>query len=417
MGNGGHCAEFRMHGKSRRPKKHQRFYPLIGCSYKRVAVEIVPVQVSAGGKERYDHPDWTMIASPKVAISFTALMVAVVFAGSKLAPAAQPFYQNKTLTFMVATSAGGPSDIECRLYARHLTKHLAGRPTLVVQNRAGAGGMLAMNWLYERGPRDGTAALFQAAVAMYQEWYVGNPQTAGLRANMAEIIPVIFIPIVSVGTVRKVIPPGIQIEKPEDILKAREWVAGGFRANHTKDLKFRALLDLVGAHYKYATGYPGSADLLAAFMRGEIDYVDGSTAFFLSRVKPVAVDTGQAVPIWYDSPVQLDQLAPAYNSREFVKKLTGKEPSGPLWQIFQISRPYRMILFPPEVPQAAVQALRSAFQALSRDPEFLAEYENIVGIKPTFITEEPDLLDVLAGLKAAAGGIKEFRLRYIEEGR
>ncbi len=359
-----------------------------------------------------------MTFSLRTAIFFTSLMLALVLAaGFKPAAAAQPYYQNKTLTFVVGTSAGGPSDIECRLYTRYLNRYLGGSPTLVVQNRAGAGGVLAMNRLYERGPRDGTVALFQAAGAMYQEWYVGSPQAVGLRANMTEVVPVIFIPIVSVGAVRTVLPPGIRIEKPEDILKAREWVAGGFRANHTKDLKFRALLDLVGAQYKYATGYPGSADLLAAFMREEIDYVDGSTAFFLSRVKPVAVDTGQAVPIWYDSPIQLDQLAPAYNSREFVKKLTGKEPSGPLWQIFQVSRPYRMILFPPQVPAAAVQALRSAFQALSRDSEFLAEYENIVGIKPTFITEEPDLQDVLAGLKAASGEIKEFRLRYIEEVR
>ena len=359
-----------------------------------------------------------MILSPKVAISFTALMLAGVFAaGFHSDAAAQPFYQNKTLTFVVGTSAGGPADIECRLYARHLSKYLQGNPTLVVQNRGGAGGILAMNQLYERGSRDGTAVVFQMAGAMYQEWYAGDPQAVGLRANMAEIIPVVFIPIVSVGTVRKIISPGIRIEKPEDILKAREWVAGGFRANHTKDLKFRALLDLVGANYKYATGYPGSADLLAAFMRGEIDYVDGSTPFFLSRVKPVAVDTGQAVPIWYDSPVQLDQLAPAYNSREFVEKLTGEEPSGPLWQIFLLSRPYRMILFPPQVPPAAVQALRSAFQALSRDSEFLTEYETIAGIKPTFITAESDLQDLLAGLKAAAGEIKEFRRQYIEKGR
>ena len=212
-----------------------------------------------------------MTFSLRTAIFFTSLMLALALAaGFKPAAAAQPYYQNKTLTFVVGTSAGGPSDIECRLYTRYLNRYLGGSSTLVVQNRAGAGGVLAMNRLYERGPRDGTVALFQAAGAMYQEWYVGSPQAVGLRANMTEVVPVIFIPIVSVGAVRTVLPPGIRIEKPEDILKAREWVAGGFRANHTKDLKFRALLDLVGAQYKYATGYPGSADLLAAFMpRGD----------------------------------------------------------------------------------------------------------------------------------------------------
>ncbi len=359
-----------------------------------------------------------MISPAGIVMRFAALMtMAILGPGFSHGLAAQPFYQGKTLTFIVGMSAGGPTDIECRLYARYLSKYLAGNPTLIVRNRAGAGGVLAMNWLYERAGRDGTAAGFQTPVAMYQEWYVGDPKSVGLQANMAEMVPVVFVPVVSVGTVRRVLAPGIEIEKPEDILKAKGWVAGGFRPNHTKDLKFRTLLDLVGADYRYATGYPGSADLLAAFMRKEIDYVDGSTPFFLSRVKPVAVDKGQAVPIWYDSPVPLAQLSPAYNSDEFVKKLTGKEPSGPLWQIFQISRPYRMILFPPDVPEAAVKALRSAFEALGRDSKFLAEYKKIVGIEPTFLTEEQDLQDVLARLKAATREIKEFRLRYIEKVR
>lgn len=357
-----------------------------------------------------------MISLQKVSTYFGALIVAGTFAsGLTLAQASQSFYQNKTLTFIVAVSAGGASDIECRLYARYLPKYLAGKPTIVVRNRAGAGGILAINWLYERGQRDGTVVLFQAAVAMYQEWYAGNPQTTGLRANMTHIIPAVFIPVVSVGTVRKNIPPNIQIEKPEDILKAKGWVTGGFRTNHTKDLKFRTILDLVGAQYKYATGYPGSADLLAAFMRKEIDYVDGSTAFFLNRVKPVAVDTGQAIPIWYDSPVQLDQLAPAYNSHQFVKKLTGENPSGPLWDTFQASRTYRMLLFPPEVPQQAVQALQEAFRALHNDPNFLAEYKTIVGIKPTFITKQSDLLHILNKLKTLSMKIKNFRAKYIKK--
>jgi tripartite-type tricarboxylate transporter receptor subunit TctC len=357
-----------------------------------------------------------MISWKKASTYFSALIVVGIFTSEPtLAQASEPFYQDKTLTFMVAVSAGGSSDIECRLYARYLPQYLAGNPTIVVRNRAGAGGILAINWLYERGRRDGTVVLFQAAVAMYQEWYAGNPQTTGLRANMTRIIPVVFIPVVSVGTVRKNIPPDIKIEKPEDILKAKGWVTGGFRTNHTKDLKFRTILDLVGAQYKYATGYPGSADLLAAFMRKEIDYVDGSTAFFLSRVKPVIVDTGQAIPIWYDSLVQLDQLAPAYNSHQFVEKLTGEKPSGPLWDLFQASRTYRMLLFPPEVPQKAVKDLQKAFRDLHDDPNFLAEYKTIVGIQPTFITKKPDLLHILNKLKNLSVKIKKFRGKYIEK--
>ena len=165
------------------------------------------------------------------------------------------------------------------------------------------------------------------------------------------------------------------------------------------------------------TGYPGSADLLAAFMRREIDYVDGSTPFFLNRVKPVVVDPGEATPIWYDGPVGSVSLSPAYESTEFVKRLTGKEPDGPLWQIFQMARAYRMILFPPEVSPEAIQSLRSAFEALGRDPQFRSEYQSIMGVEPVFLTAPVDLEKTLAPLKFASQELKQFRQRYIEEGR
>ena len=163
-------------------------------------------------------------------------LVILLGPGSQLQLAAEePFYQGKRLTFMVSHSAGGGTDIECRLYARHLNHHLGGNTTLIVQNRPGASGLLAINALYERSRRDGTVAGCQTNSSMYQEWYLGDPAAMGLRADMSRITPVMFTPVVSVGVVRKVLPPGVTIQTPEDILKARGWLAAGFKADDTKD--------------------------------------------------------------------------------------------------------------------------------------------------------------------------------------
>lgn len=351
----------------------------------------------------------------KLALRLAPAVVLGFLLAATCTQAGSAFYAGKRLTFVVDFSAGGPTDIECRLYARHLKNLLPGAPTIIVMNRPGAGGTLAMNWLYERARRDGTVAGCQTASGRYQEWYVGNPQAVGLRANMEEIIPVMFTPVVSVGAIRTDIAPGIK--KPEDITKAKGWIAGGFGVDSSKDLKFRSLFDLVGASYRYVTGYPGAADLLAAFMRKEIHYVDGSTPLYLTRVKPVAVDKGLAIPIWYDSDTEISRIRPGYMARDFVKRLSGKEPSGPLWRLFEISRTFRMILFPPGVPQEAVQALRSAFRSLGESPKFLEEYRKIVGIEPTFLTEERDLERAMAPWKESTKEMKEFRLKYIEEGR
>lgn len=351
----------------------------------------------------------------KAVLSTCAVLVLALLFGAQAFSADKPFYQGKTLKLMVDFSAGGPTDIECRIYARHLKKHLKGDPTIVVMNRPGGGGTLAMNWLYERARRNGSIMGCQTASGRYQEWFVGDPKGAGLRANMEEIIPVMFTPVVSVGVAKKDLDP--MLDKPADLTKVKSFTVGGFRADSSKDLKFRALFDLTGVPYKYVTGYQGSSGLLAAFLRKEIDYVDGSTPFYLTRVKPIAVDKGNAIPLWYGSDAEISRIAPGLPVRQFVKALSGKEPSGPKWKLFQILSSYRQILAPPDTPAAAVEAVRSAFAAMSKDPEFLAEYKKTVGIEPSMLTTPKAIETAMTPWKTAGEEMRQFRLKYIEEGR
>src|SRR5947207_5717466 len=69
--------------------------------------------------------------------------------------AERPYYQGKNITFFINFAAGGPTDIEGRIVARHLAKHIPGQPTLVPQNMAGAGGVKGMNFLGEVAKPDG----------------------------------------------------------------------------------------------------------------------------------------------------------------------------------------------------------------------------------------------------------------------
>jgi hypothetical protein len=62
----------------------------------------------------------------------TILAVVVCFAASALA-AERPFYQGKNLTFLINYAAGGPTDIEGRIVARHLARHIPGNPAVVAE--------------------------------------------------------------------------------------------------------------------------------------------------------------------------------------------------------------------------------------------------------------------------------------------
>ena len=60
------------------------------------------------------------------------------------------------MTIAVGSSAGGNYDLYARLVARHIGRHIPGKPTVIVQNMPGAGSRRLANVLANVGPHDGT---------------------------------------------------------------------------------------------------------------------------------------------------------------------------------------------------------------------------------------------------------------------
>jgi tripartite-type tricarboxylate transporter receptor subunit TctC len=82
-----------------------------------------------------------------------ALISSMVLSAAAYA-AERPYYQGKNINFLINFAAGGPTDIEGRIVARHLAKHIPGNPTIIVQNMPGAGGVTGINFLGEAAKRD-----------------------------------------------------------------------------------------------------------------------------------------------------------------------------------------------------------------------------------------------------------------------
>src|SRR5260370_36631448 len=83
-------------------------------------------------------------------------LCAVLAVAAPTAHAEEPLHKGKRLNLLINFAAGGPSDIEGRLLARHIVKHIDGNPIIIVQNKDGAGGLVGSNYLGEVGPRDGS---------------------------------------------------------------------------------------------------------------------------------------------------------------------------------------------------------------------------------------------------------------------
>ena len=88
-------------------------------------------------------------------VTFAAVCAALSLAVTAAA-AQQPYYKGKRLTVLINFAAGGPADIESRIFAKHLVKHIDGAPNLVIQNMDGAGGLIGAQYLGEVAAKDGT---------------------------------------------------------------------------------------------------------------------------------------------------------------------------------------------------------------------------------------------------------------------
>src|SRR5262249_11943956 len=89
------------------------------------------------------------------------LAVVVALAAAVVADTAcAQFYKGKTVTMIINYPAGGPTDIEGRIVAQHLPAHIAGKPTIVIKNVGGAGGVIGTNQLAEAAPNGETIGFF-----------------------------------------------------------------------------------------------------------------------------------------------------------------------------------------------------------------------------------------------------------------
>ena len=78
-----------------------------------------------------------------------ALCVASLVLSTAAAQADEPFYKGKQLTLLINFAPGGPTDIEGRLLAKHIVKHIDGNPTVIVENKDGAAGMVGAGLVFQ----------------------------------------------------------------------------------------------------------------------------------------------------------------------------------------------------------------------------------------------------------------------------
>lgn len=332
-----------------------------------------------------------------------------------------PFYQGKNITFLINFSAGGPTDIEGRIVARHLAKHIPGNPAVIVQNMPGAGGVTGLNFLGEAAKKDAlTVGYFTGPYNHHMM------KSTTLRTDLMQLPFIASVGSVTVCYIRSDVPPGIK--KPTDIAKAERFRAGGLSYDSNKDLRFRLAFDILGLKYDYVTGYNSSNDARLAVQRNEIQYHDENVPGYRGVVEPQLVKTGIVTPLYYHDVIKPDGSMgkspdyPELNSfTEIYTQIFGKTPTGIKYEALKAANMAsqnlsRVALLTPNAPKQAVVDLRQAFTSLAKDEEFITEAKKAMRFQPRFDVGE-DGERLRDRVLRAPDEIVEFVRQYVEQAR
>jgi tripartite-type tricarboxylate transporter receptor subunit TctC len=293
-----------------------------------------------------------------------AALFTVLQASNASAQAPADFYRGKTIELYINVSVGGGYDLYARMVARHLGKHIPGNPTVLPKNMEGGGGMRLANWLYNVGPKDGTA-LGAVARAMAFEPLLGNKgaQYDGKKFNY-------------IGSANDEVSVCVAwhtsgVKTFADAQKTQLVVGTGGVSDDT--YQYPAILNhMFGAKFKMVPGYPGGNDINLAMERGEVQgrcsipwsTVKATRRFWIDENKVnllMQYSLGKH-PDLPDVPLVME-LAQTEEQRTILKLIFGRQVMG---------RPF---VAPPDLPKERVAMLRKAFMDTMADKEFLAEAE------------------------------------------
>ncbi len=276
--------------------------------------------------------------------------------------AAADFYRGKTVNVLIGVGVGGEYDIQARLVARHIGKHILGNPTVVAQNMTGAGGLRMINYLYNVAAKDGTyiGMIANAFPAMQAVGAPGVQFDAGKMQWIGSIAPVNETLAVWHTTGVKTI----------DDARKREVVAGASARGAITFIYPQMMNELLGTKFKIVTGYPGGNEINLAMERGEVEARNNTwsswkatkAAWLKEKKINVIAQAGPRAPD-LDAP-SVEDAARSPEERRLIELVV----SGT-----QLGRPLATNTAPPE----RVAALRAAYAATMKDPEFLAEAKTL----------------------------------------
>lgn len=289
-----------------------------------------------------------------------AAAAAAALSGASTA-AAEEFYAGKQITYIVGAGVGGGYDLQARVTARHLAKHIPGNPTIVVQNMPAR--IAAANHMFATAPKDGThIALIQRGMLLARLIYPSGTRFEIERFNWLGSLD----SEVAVTLAWHTAP-----HKTAKDLFDKELIVGGI-VGVDPETTPKLYNSLIGTRFKVVTGYNSTAQIALAIERGEVQGIADWSWSSVKAVRPHWL-RDKSVTLLMQGALKSDpELGDLPNALDFIKNDADRKV---LELHFTQKTAARPVIAPPDVPAERVALLRKAFAALAHDQEFLADAE------------------------------------------
>lgn len=278
-------------------------------------------------------------------------------------PAAAQDLSGKSVSLLIGFGPGGGYDLWGRTVARHIGRHLPGKPSVVPQNMPGAGSYVAASHLYGAAPKDGTVFGIIARDAALGP--LSNAPGARFDATKMSWLgsPTREHNACIANSTAKV--------KKADDLRTHELVLGDTGPGTGTRSYPKVLNDLLGYKFKLVSGFRSSADVFLAMERGEVDGICESLDSIVQR-RPEWIPNKVINVLLQAGAESRPELKGVPNVLTLARNAEEKQVLEFLYAGQDIGRPF---VAPPDLPPERLKMLRDAFSATMKDPEFVADVQ------------------------------------------
>ena len=277
----------------------------------------------------------------------------------------EEFYKGRSVSLIIGYSAGSGYDIYARALARFIGRYIPGNPTIVAQNMPGAGSLKAAMYVHGVAPKDGSVIATIGRSAPIEP-LLGDAQFDGRSFTWLGSIASNSSLCTSWHTTA--------IKTWQDAM-TKPFALAGEGSGSDPDNFARILKNVFGAKVRLVTGYPGGTEMNLAIERGE---VDGRCGWSWDSIKSTRPDWLRDNKINLLAVFSLQRAADIPAEVPLIGDLARNDDQRQILRVHlagqALGRPF---FTSPGVPADRKAALRAAFDATMKDPDFVAEITRV----------------------------------------